>query len=140
MVQSSPLYPSLLLLSLFAFAGCGDEKCDDDQVKEGNGCVAAHGGGGGQANGTGGVGGVGGVGGQASGTGGGGSGAPAPFGDACADNTGCGDPAALCAIQPGMSQGYCTAEGCVADPSVCPSGWSCFDLTQFGGPNFCAKP
>lgn len=125
MFQSRPVYPILFLASLFAFAGCGDEKCDDGQVLEGNGCVAASTGGGG---------------GQSNGSGGGGGAAPKPFGDVCADNAGCAAPAALCAIQPGMTEGYCTAEGCVADPSVCPSGWACFDLTQFGGPNFCSKP
>jgi hypothetical protein len=29
------------------------------------------------------------------------------------------------------SAGYCTKAGCKTDPSVCRSGWSCFDLSLF---------
>jgi hypothetical protein len=33
---------------------------------------------------------------------------------------------------PGQAQGVCTLDGCKADPSICPSGYSCFDLSVFG--------
>jgi hypothetical protein len=54
------------------------------------------------------------------------------FGAACTDgmnHTDCACPAPICAIQPGMTTGFCTQIDCDADASVCPSGWSCFDLS-----------
>jgi hypothetical protein len=61
----------------------------------------------------------------------------------CTDNAGCSCAEAnYCALMPGQTQGYCTATGCKDDPSVCPSGWSCFDLGAFGPdlPSICMKP
>lgn len=65
-------------------------------------------------------------------------GATGEFGRACADDSGCGEPAPFCALKPGDPEGYCTVTGCLDDPSVCPSGYSCMDLTAFGVPDFCA--
>lgn len=72
---------------------------------------------------------------------------PQGFGAACTtsgpDATSCPcAPAGYCALMPGQTQGYCTATDCKANPSVCPSGWSCFDLSVFDPtlPAICAKP
>jgi hypothetical protein len=54
------------------------------------------------------------------------------FGAPCQDgvnHTDCACPAPVCAIQPGSTEGFCTQIDCVNDPSVCPSGWTCFDLS-----------
>lgn len=54
------------------------------------------------------------------------------FGATCMDgvnHTDCACPAPICAVQPGMTSGFCTQIHCDADPSLCPSGWSCFDLS-----------
>jgi hypothetical protein len=54
------------------------------------------------------------------------------FGAACTDGEGhsdCACPAPICAIQPGATSGFCTQIYCDRDPSVCPSGFSCFDLS-----------
>jgi hypothetical protein len=69
------------------------------------------------------------------------------FGAACstsgADAEACPcAPAGYCALMPGQTQGYCTATDCKSNPSLCPSGWSCFDLSAFDPslPAICAKP
>jgi len=67
------------------------------------------------------------------------------FGTTCDDSTThsqCGCSTNYCAVSPGQSEGYCTITGCVEDPSVCPSGWSCFDLSSIvpGQPSFCLQP
>jgi hypothetical protein len=54
------------------------------------------------------------------------------FGATCTDgvnHTDCACPAPICAVQPGMTSGFCTQIHCDANPSACPSGWSCFDLS-----------
>jgi hypothetical protein len=54
------------------------------------------------------------------------------FGAACSDGEGhsdCACPAPICAIQPGATSGFCTQIHCDRDASVCPSGFSCFDLS-----------
>ena len=54
------------------------------------------------------------------------------FGTPCQDgvmHSDCGCPAPVCAIQPGATEGFCTQIDCVRAPEVCPSGWSCFDLS-----------
>jgi hypothetical protein len=70
-------------------------------------------------------------------------GRPSEFGTPCTRSNMCRcDAASFCAVQPGESEGFCTATGCSADPSVCPEGWSCFDLSTFvdGGTSFCLQP
>jgi hypothetical protein len=69
--------------------------------------------------------------------------APAPpgmFGKTCmtaGDSAECAAPAPYCAIAPNATVGYCTAIDCKTDPTICPLGWSCFDVTVI---NFCLKP
>jgi hypothetical protein len=65
------------------------------------------------------------------------------FGTDCSADADCScEAASYCAIMPGQSRGYCTATGCKTNPSVCPAGWSCFDLSAFsaGLPALCMKP
>jgi hypothetical protein len=65
------------------------------------------------------------------------------FGTTCKNDNMCKCGAAsFCALQPGATEGFCTAAGCVEDPSVCPEDWSCFDLSMFqeGAPSFCLAP
>ena len=68
------------------------------------------------------------------------------FGAACTDDTthaecDCPD-SPFCAIQPGMTEGVCTATGCAddEDPSVCPMDWTCLDLRMFMSPSICVPP
>ena len=73
----------------------------------------------------------------------GGACAPDAFGAACTTDADCAcEAAGYCALMPGQTSGYCTATGCKDDPSVCPSGWSCFDLSAFSPtlPAICMKP
>jgi hypothetical protein len=73
-----------------------------------------------------------------------------PAADACTDDLGstctsdddCGCVSRYCAIQPGDPDGYCTRTGCLDDPSVCPEGWGCLDLSMFfpGLPSICTMP
>ena len=46
----------------------------------------------------------------------------------------------LCAAQPGM-QGFCTRTGCLQDATVCPSGWTCMDLSSMdpSWPSICVQ-
>jgi hypothetical protein len=67
------------------------------------------------------------------------------FGAPCSDavtHSECGCEASYCALMPGQSEGYCTARDCLDDPSVCPQGWSCFDVSMFqpGAPAICLEP
>lgn len=55
-----------------------------------------------------------------------------PYLTSCTDPSGCGGVTNFCAVQPGQSVGFCTMNGCVEDPSVCPSGASCLDLAPYG--------
>lgn len=69
----------------------------------------------------------------------------AGFGATCTDgatSTDCPCEASYCAVQPGQTAGYCTRTGCKEDASICPSGWSCLDLSVFlpGQPSICRKP
>ncbi len=66
------------------------------------------------------------------------------FGDTCTDgqnHTDCGGTAPYCAVQPGASEGNCTHADCLDDESVCPDGWSCFDLSIFSPdlPSICTE-
>jgi hypothetical protein len=56
---------------------------------------------------------------------------PGQFGAPCKTNAECSAPAPYCAIQPGATTGgICSAFGCIEDPNLCPSTWSCMDLSQ----------
>jgi hypothetical protein len=110
-----------LVAALVALAGCGTSSlCDPDQRYENGVCYAPD--------------------------------APPPtadanprfahFGDVCTTEVDCGAPTAFCTKQPGASSGYCTGTGCLADPTVCPAGWGCVDLSVFqaGLPAICTQP
>lgn len=124
-----------LFATVGLLAACADDaECDDGQVLEENRCVEENSGSAGSA-GT-----------STAGTGSGAGGAGADmFGATCTDDethAECGGNATYCAIQPGQSEGYCTATGCVEDPSVCPDGWGCLNLAAFDPslPSVCTQP
>ncbi|MFC1641843.1 hypothetical protein ACFL5O_04015 [Myxococcota bacterium] len=64
------------------------------------------------------------------------------FEDACKKTADCSAPMDFCAIVPGETEGICTRQGCLDDPSLCPDQWDCLDLSAFepGGPAFCVPP
>jgi hypothetical protein len=51
------------------------------------------------------------------------------FGAACSAASQCSCGLDSCDTQPGAN--YCTHSHCLADPSICPPGWTCFDLSAF---------
>jgi hypothetical protein len=60
------------------------------------------------------------------------------FGQTCATAADCAAPATFCAPMP---LAYCTAFGCDTDPTVCPAGWTCLDLSNFGASgHMCLRP
>lgn len=64
------------------------------------------------------------------------------LGAPCTDGTthsDCGCDATYCAVQPGTTEGMCTRTGCTEDPSLCPEGYGCLDLSAFqpGLPSLC---
>jgi hypothetical protein len=66
------------------------------------------------------------------------------FGAACKDaaaSSDCTCKANYCALMPGQTQGTCTVSGCKQNPSLCPTGFSCFDLSVFSPdlPSICTK-
>ena len=150
--------PFVISLSLLAatLPGCADTaECSPDQRLENGYCVDV------EEQGTGGTAGSGGsnAGGRADaaapdaapdgatpdGTAGECSGNAVDFGTPCTDDVNhseCGCPADFCAIDPSSGDGYCTVRGCVDDPSVCPEGWGCLDLSRFqpGLPSICTQP
>jgi hypothetical protein len=163
MNQSSMVILGLCVAAFAPACGSDDSKCDPGQVEQNSVCVAAQGGavstggsagvatGGAADPGQGGSGSA--IGGESSIVGAGGSlstGGAANtaatadlFGVTCTSDTDCTAPVGYCAIQPGTTSGYCTQTGCKTDATICPSTWSCFDLSALGvpnGPNFCMKP
>jgi hypothetical protein len=66
---------------------------------------------------------------------------PNGFGAACQNDAGCSCRADYCAVMPGQTAGVCTVQGCKETPSLCPSGFSCLDLSAFGAglPSICTK-
>ena len=64
-------------------------------------------------------------------------GAGSAFGQTCATTADCPPPTTFCA----PTINYCTALGCDADPTLCPAGWSCMDLTSYGlAARMCVRP
>ena len=63
------------------------------------------------------------------------------FAAECLSNADCVCDSDFCAGYPGQV-GFCTRSGCDRDPSVCPSGYSCMDLSSFGAglPAICTQP
>jgi hypothetical protein len=57
------------------------------------------------------------------------AGDPSAFGRVCLTDGECSAPASLCAPQ----LFYCTALGCDVDPTLCPAGWTCMDVSAFAG-------
>jgi len=64
----------------------------------------------------------------------------AAFGASCAAASACGCGLDYCMTFTGP--GYCTQTDCKADPGVCPSGWTCTDLSIYspGLPSICLRP
>jgi hypothetical protein len=95
----------LVLAAAAALLGACKEKtpCDDNQVLRDDYCWAVDGGG-----------------------------AGSPFGQTCAASTDCVAPTTYCAIQPPATTGFCSALGCDTDPTLCPTRWTCMDLTPYG--------
>ena len=67
-------------------------------------------------------------------------GAAPAFGQTCMTAAECSAPTNYCALVPGQPSGSCTATGCNLDPTICPTGWSCMDLTAFVGQHLCVPP
>lgn len=112
--------------------GCDDVACDPDQINTGEFCVAApadHGMPDGGATGAAGA------------PDSAGAGANA-FGASCSDASECPAPTDWCAVQPPDTTGFCTRQGCLDDPSICPDEWSCMDLSVFSPtlPAICTPP
>jgi len=63
------------------------------------------------------------------------------FAAECLSSADCTSDADFCAGYPGQV-GFCTRSGCDRDPSVCPAGYSCMDLSSFGAglPAICTQP
>ena len=63
------------------------------------------------------------------------------FDSTCLTATDCGCDTGFCAAMPGQ-QGFCTHSGCLQDTSVCPTGWTCMDLSAYGqqGLSICTPP
>lgn len=63
------------------------------------------------------------------------------FASDCLSNADCVCDSDFCAGYPGQV-GFCTRTGCDTEPSVCPSGYSCMDLSSFGAglPAICSQP
>jgi hypothetical protein len=65
------------------------------------------------------------------------------FGTPCKDGTNHSDcqsaTTSVCLIVPGETAGQCSAVGCNTNATICPVGWSCFDLSSFqpGAPYGC---
>jgi hypothetical protein len=135
-MKQLPLGRALSLAGLLALAGallglaCGRyESCDPGQVLQFNVCfpgvvdggrpdVAAAGGSPGDA-------------GTSEGGGGMCADKAAGFGETCTADAQCRCSTDLCAIVPGQTSGFCTRSGCMKDPTICPTGWSCYDASAF---------
>lgn len=67
------------------------------------------------------------------------------FGSPCFDDVAfsdCASPANICLRQSAAMPGFCSAVGCDANATLCPMGWTCFDLSLFqpGAPWGCLPP
>ncbi len=105
----------LLLIPIVFIAACFANECDENQVYENGGCQVVPPDAG--------------VTPDATDTDGG---DVLRLGTSCtATGNECGGDADYCAIEPGKPAGICTRTGCKEDPSVCPEGWDCTDLSVF---------
>lgn len=66
---------------------------------------------------------------------------PSGFGAPCRESSECTCEASYCALMPGQTRGYCSKTGCDADEALCPTDWTCLDLSAFapGQPAICTK-
>jgi len=141
MIRHESLLPQLAIV-LTALAACADEAtCSEGEVLMSGACVAEQPGDDAQPSDAPSEDEAPDAGMQASGR----PGADEGFGDPCTDDVNhseCTDTADFCALMPGAAEGICTAQGCVEDETVCPEGWSCFDLSAFmeGLPSICTEP
>jgi hypothetical protein len=124
-------------LGLLAAWSCGGDKCDPGYELSNHTCVPAAPSSGGSSSA--GESSSDGSAGENSDSGGNaGDGAPAggapscstTFGDSCTEAGNCSCDTNFCAAMPGQT-GFCTHDGCLEDPDVCPDGWSCMDLSSF---------
>jgi hypothetical protein len=126
------------MVALLFVVGCEIEPCDPGQEHRNGLCIpqmappnsGGSSGGGGSGNGL-------------AGAGGAGDCSPSSeFGDACSSTAECLCPTNYCALAPGQATGSCTHTGCIEDPSVCPSGFQCQDLSIFDPslPSICVPP
>lgn len=67
-------------------------------------------------------------------------GAAPAFGQICTTAAECPAPTNYCAVVPPATSGNCTATGCNLDPTICPAGWTCMDLTAYTGQHLCIPP
>jgi hypothetical protein len=126
----------MIVAAAVAWLGaCSVDPCDPGQTTFYGYCVGAPDAGhGGDAGSTGGAAGV-------DGGADGGDCSPANFNVTCTDTAQCGCPTDLCAILPGAASGYCSRKDCLQDPSICPAGWTCVDLSIYKpGLSVCAHP
>jgi hypothetical protein len=121
---------AIALLSLLPAIGCGGEQCDPDQELNNHMCKAASTGGTGASADSGGS--AGDSGGASAGT---------SLGALCASDSECTGDTNYCATPPTTPR-FCTRTGCKEDPSVCPAGWTCMDLSIFLAtlPAICEPP
>ena len=110
--------------SLMTIACEDDDPCDPGQVYQDGVCLGA------QYTSSG-TSGAAGASGDASTAGSAGAPSVGEFGTVCTDAEGCAEPAPYCAIQLGQTEGFCTMTGCIEQPTVCPGGWDCVDLSVF---------
>ena len=54
----------------------------------------------------------------------------------CKSSADCVCDSDFCAGYPGQT-GFCTRSGCDKDPTLCPSGYTCMDLSSFGVGHIC---
>jgi hypothetical protein len=64
------------------------------------------------------------------------------FGDPCYDTDYCKCATNLCVLRTEDAEGICTHTGCLEQPDLCPSDWSCVDLSPYGAdlPSICLPP
>ena len=64
------------------------------------------------------------------------------FGLACSADQDCSDATNYCVPQSPFDVAYCSARDCDQDPTLCPTGWACTDLSRFqdGLPWACTRP
>jgi hypothetical protein len=73
----------------------------------------------------------------------------APFGYPCSTTDDCICETNICILRTTSdaeegsdADGVCTHTGCLSDPAICPSGWTCVDLSPYGAglPSICIPP